>query len=111
RKKDMIITGGFNVYAVEVEAALNAHPAVSNSAAVGVPHEEWGEAVHAEVQLRSGAQVSAEELIEFVKARVGRFKGPKSITFVEALPVSVVGKVLRRQVRDKYWVGKGRHVS
>ena len=111
RKKDMIITGGFNVYAVEVEAALNAHPAVSNSAAVGVPSEEWGEAVHAEVQLRAGVQVSAEELIEFVKERLGRFKGPKSITFVESLPVSVVGKVLRRQVRDKYWQGTNRHVS
>ncbi|MCY1253290.1 2-succinylbenzoate--CoA ligase [compost metagenome] len=111
RKKDMIITGGFNVYAIEVEAALNAHPAVSMSAAVGVPNEEWGEAVHAEVQLRSGAQVSEQDLIEFVKERLGRFKGPKSITFVDALPVSVVGKVLRRQVRDKYWQGKGRNVA
>lgn len=71
----------------------------------------WGEAVHAEVQLRSGAQVSEQDLIEFVKERLGRFKGPKSITFVDALPVSVVGKVLRRQVRDKYWQGKGRNVA
>ncbi|WP_244620731.1 AMP-binding protein [Metapseudomonas lalkuanensis] len=111
RKKDMIITGGFNVYAVEVEAALNAHPAVSNSAVVGVPHEEWGEALHAEVMLKAGQEVSPEALIEHVKGRLGRFKAPKSILFVDALPVSVVGKVLRRQVREKYWKDKARRVS
>ncbi|MCY1433944.1 Long-chain-fatty-acid--CoA ligase FadD13 [compost metagenome] len=111
RKKDMIITGGFNVYAVEVEAALNAHPAVSNSAVVGVPHEEWGEALHAEVVLKAGEEVSADALIEHVKGRLGRFKAPKSILFVDALPVSVVGKVLRRQVREKYWKDKARRVS
>ncbi|MBD9679466.1 AMP-binding protein [Pseudomonas sp. PDM18] len=111
RKKDMIISGGFNVYAVEVEAALNAHPAVSNSAVVGIPHEEWGEAVHAEVVLKAGAQVSVEELQAHVKGRLGRFKVPKSILFVETLPVSVVGKVLRRQVREKYWKDRERRVS
>ncbi|MBM7062993.1 AMP-binding protein [Pseudomonas sp. UL073] len=111
RKKDMIITGGFNVYAVEVEAALNSHPAVSNSAVVGIPHEEWGEALHAEVMVKAGEEVSAEALIEHVKGRLGRFKAPKSILFVDALPVSVVGKVLRRQVREKYWKDKARRVS
>ncbi|MGH8789945.1 MAG: class I adenylate-forming enzyme family protein [Cupriavidus necator] len=111
RKKDMIITGGFNVYAIEVEAALNAHPAVSNSTVVGVPHEEWGEAVHAEVMLKAGEQVSAEALIEHVKGRLGRYKAPKTVAFVDALPVSAVGKVLRRQVRDKYWANQARRVS
>ncbi|MWV17029.1 AMP-binding protein [Pseudomonas sp. L-22-4S-12] len=111
RKKDMIITGGFNVYAVEVEAALNSHPAVSNSAVVGVPHEEWGEAVHAEVILKAGARVSVEELQEHVKARLGRFKVPKSILIVDSLPTSVVGKVLRRLVRDKYWKAGDRRIS
>ena len=111
RKKDMIITGGFNVYAVEVEAALNAHRAVAISAVVGVPHAEWGEAVQAEVVLKSGAAVSAEELIEHVKGRIGRFKAPKAVAFVEQLPVSVVGKVLRRQVRDKYWQQQARRVG
>jgi len=111
RKKDMIITGGFNVYAVEVEAALNAHPAVLISAVVGVPHDEWGEAVHAEVMLKPGAEAGAHELIEHVKGTLGRFKAPKSVTFVEALPVSVVGKILRRQVRDKYWSNESRRVS
>lgn len=111
RKKDMIVTGGFNVYAAEVEAALNSHPDVSNSAVVGVPHEEWGEALHAEVVLKANAQVTAQMLIEHVRGRLGRFKVPKSIVFVEALPMSVVGKVLRRQVREKYWKDKARRVS
>ncbi|MEX3932239.1 AMP-binding protein [Paraburkholderia phymatum] len=111
RKKDMIITGGFNVYAVEVEAALTAHPAVENAAVVGVPHDEWGEAVHAEVVLRAGAQVSTEALIEHVKSRLGRFKAPKSIEFVPTLPMSVVGKVMRRQIREKYWQRHTRRVS
>jgi acyl-CoA synthetase (AMP-forming)/AMP-acid ligase II len=111
RKKDMIITGGFNVYAVEVEAALSAHPAVENAAVVGVPHEEWGETVHAEVLVRAGTNVSEEELIEHVKGLLGRFKAPKSISFVEALPLSPVGKVLRRHVLDKYWQGQARRIG
>lgn len=111
RKKDIIITGGFNVYAVEVEAALNSHGAVALSAVVGVPHSEWGEAVHAEVVLRQGVEVSADDLIEHVKGLLGRFKAPKTIVFVEQLPVSVVGKVLRRHVRDKYWTDRTRRVS
>lgn len=111
RKKDMIISGGFNVYAVEVEAALSAHPAVALSAVVGIPDEEWGEAVHAEVVLKPQAEVCAEALIEHVKGTLGRFKAPKSIAFVAELPVSVVGKVLRRKVRESYWQDNGRRVS
>ncbi|CAG2151487.1 2-succinylbenzoate--CoA ligase [Cupriavidus yeoncheonensis] len=111
RKKDMIISGGFNVYAVEVEASLNAHPAVFMSAVVGVPHDKWGEAVHAEVVLRPGATVETEVLIEHVKDTLGRFKAPKTIAVVEALPVSAVGKVLRRRVREKYWADQPRQVS
>ncbi|MCY1239350.1 3-[(3aS,4S,7aS)-7a-methyl-1,5-dioxo-octahydro-1H-inden-4-yl]propanoyl:CoA ligase [compost metagenome] len=111
RKKDMIISGGFNVYAVEVEASLNAHPAVFMSAVVGIPHEKWGEAVHAEVVLRPGAVVEAEALIEHVKDRLGRFKAPKTITMTDALPLSAVGKVLRRRVREKYWTDQPRRVS
>lgn len=110
RKKDMIISGGFNVYAIEVEAAINAHPAVSNSAVVGVPHEEWGEAVHAEVVLKAGAELSAQGLIDHVKGRLGRYKAPKSIAFVEALPLSAVEKVLRRKVREKYWKNRARKI-
>ncbi|SCU86919.1 Acyl-CoA synthetase (AMP-forming)/AMP-acid ligase II [Cupriavidus necator] len=111
RKKDMIITGGFNVYAIEVEAALSAHPAVAISAVVGVPDEQWGEIVHAEVVLKAGCEVSKEALIEHVKGRIGRFKAPKSIVFVDDIPVSVVGKVQRRQVREKYWKDHTRRVA
>ena len=110
RKKDMIITGGFNVYAVEVEAALSEHPAVSASAVVGIPHAEWGEAVHAEVVLRPGQEVDPDELIDFSKKRLG-YKAPKSIRIVEELPVSPVGKVLRRSVREKYWKDSRRGVG
>lgn len=111
RKKDMVITGGFNVYAVEVEAAINAHPAVSNSAVVGVPHPEWGEAVHAEVVPMPGQQLAAEDLIAFVKGRIGKHKAPKSVTFVTELPLSAAHKVLRRTVREKYWQGRERRVG
>ncbi|RDK05211.1 class I adenylate-forming enzyme family protein [Cupriavidus lacunae] len=111
RKKDMIISGGFNVYAVEVEAALSSHPAVAISAVVGVPDEQWGEIVHAEVVLKPGCEVSTEALIEHVKGRIGRFKAPKSIVFVADIPVSVVGKVQRRQVREKYWKDRTRRVA
>jgi acyl-CoA synthetase (AMP-forming)/AMP-acid ligase II len=110
RTKDMIITGGFNVYAVEVEGAVNAHPAVSMCAVVGVPHDEWGEAVHAEVVLRDGMQASEEEIVAYVKARLGAYKSPKSVRFVESLPLSAVGKVLRRTVRAPYWAGRERMV-
>jgi acyl-CoA synthetase (AMP-forming)/AMP-acid ligase II len=109
RKKDMIITGGFNVYAVEVEAALSEHPAIVMSAVVGIPHPDWGEAVHAEVILRRDTTISADELIDYVKARLG-YKAPKTITFVDELPLSPVGKVLRRQVKEPYWVGLDRRV-
>jgi len=111
RIKDMIISGGFNVYAVEVEAALAAHPAVLMAAVVGVPHAEWGEAVHAEVMLRGEAAITAEELIAYAKEKLGGYKTPKSLIFVAALPMSVVGKVLRREVRDKYWAGAQRKIG
>jgi acyl-CoA synthetase (AMP-forming)/AMP-acid ligase II len=110
RKKDMIISGGFNVYAVEVEGVLTKHPAVSNAAVVGIPHAEWGEAVHAEVILRPGSTAAPDELIAFAKAQLS-YKAPKSIDIVSELPVSPVGKVLRRKVRDKYWSGKTRGVN
>jgi acyl-CoA synthetase (AMP-forming)/AMP-acid ligase II len=111
RKKDMIITGGFNVYAVEVEAALSEHPAVLMSAVVGVPHSEWGEAVHAEVILREGMTVLPEELIADAKTKIGGYKAPKTIRFVDELPLSPVGKVLRRHVRARYWERQERRVN
>jgi len=110
RKKDMIISGGFNVYAIEVEAALNAHPAVLMSAAVGVPHAEWGESVHAEVVIKEGHTADPADIVAFCKQRIG-YKAPKTVTIVDRLPMTVIGKVLRRQVRDKYWADQQRKVN
>ncbi|WP_185907810.1 class I adenylate-forming enzyme family protein [Psychrobacillus soli] len=111
RKKDMIITGGFNVYAVEVENALNSHPAVSNSVVIGVPDADWGEKVHAEVVLREGNSISAEELVAHVTDHLPKYKVPKSLVFVDELPTSTVGKILRRHVKDKYWQDSVRKVN
>ena len=111
RKKDMIITGGFNVYAIEIEEVLASHPAVLMSAVVGVPHPDWGEAVHAEVVLAKDSAVTEEELIAHCKERKGNYKAPKSIVFVDSLPVTPVGKILRRAVRDKYWQSRKRQVQ
>lgn len=110
RKKDMIITGGFNVYAVEIENMINSHPSVYQSVVVGVPHEKWGEMVVAEVILKEGNTLTEDELIAFLKSRLGSYKVPKVIYFVEELPVTAVGKVLRRSVRDKYWKNESRKV-
>ncbi len=111
RIKDMIISGGFNVYAVEVEAALASHPAVLMAAVVGIPHAEWGEAVHAEVILRAEHVATEAELITLSKAILGGYKAPKTLVFVSSLPTSPVGKVLRRLVREKYWQNMDRKVG
>ena len=110
RKKDMIITGGFNVYATEVENVINVHPGVQQSVVVGIPHPEWGESVHAEVILKEGVQLTEQELIDFTRDKLGKYKLPKSISFVKELPVTAVGKVLRRKVRDSYWQEAGRRI-
>ncbi len=103
RCKDMIISGGFNIYASEVEAAINAHPAVTMSAVIGLPHEEWGEVVHADVVLKAWCSCDTAELQAHVKQVLGSYKTPKSIAFVNDLPLSAVGKVLRRQVKERYF--------
>lgn len=111
RKKDVIITGGFNVYSAEVEAVLNGHRAVRDCAVIGVPDEKWGEAVKAVVELNPGAPASSDELIDHCKATLGSVKAPKTVEFVEVLPRSSVGKVLRREIRDRYWSGVIRQVN
>jgi acyl-CoA synthetase (AMP-forming)/AMP-acid ligase II len=110
RKKDMIISGGFNVYAAEVENVLNSHPAVENSAVVGIPDEYWGEAVCGVVLLKSGQSTDEKNLMEFCKDRLARYKAPKKIDFVRELPTSPVGKVLRREVKRRYWQDGGRGI-
>ena len=110
RKKDMIVTGGFNVFSSEVEAAVMAHPAVKDCAVIGVPDEKWGEAVKAVVEVRPEQSLHPEELIKFVKASVGSVKAPKSVDIVAQLPRSSVGKVLKKEIRRKYWQGQERMV-
>jgi len=105
RTSDMIITGGYNVYPREVEDALMAHPSVLECAVVGAPHEKWVEAVTAFVVRRSGAAASEDELIEFTRERLASYKVPKSVRFIEQIPKSAVGKVLRRALRDPLWKG------
>jgi len=111
RKRDLIISGGFNIFPFEVESALMKHPAVQDCAVIGVPDEKWGEAVKACVQLKPGETATGDELIAFAKAQIGSMKAPKSVDFIDALPKSPVGKVLKRELRTKYWEGKGRGVA
>lgn len=110
RKRDLIISGGFNIFPFEVESALMRHSAVQDCAVIGVPDAKWGEAVKACVQLKAGAQADADELIAWAKAEIGSMKAPKSIDFVANLPRSPVGKVLKRDLRAPYWAGAGRGV-
>jgi acyl-CoA synthetase (AMP-forming)/AMP-acid ligase II len=106
RKEDLIISGGYNVWPLEVENALVAHDDVKEVAVVGVPDEKWGEAVFAVVVLHEGATVSEDELISFARDRVGSVKRPKQLVIAtEPLPKSPFGKLLRRQVREVYWTG------
>ena len=111
RKKDMIITGGFNVFPNEIEQVLSSHPSVQESAVIGVPDEKWGEAVKAVVQLKPGSDCSADELIALVKKELGSVKAPKSIDFMDTLPRSPVGKVLKTELRKDYWAGRERAVN
>ena len=101
RKKDMVISGGENVYSAEVEDALFAHPAVAEAAIIGVPDERWGEAVCAVVALRPGANATADELVAHCRSRLAKYKTPKYVGFVGALPRNAAGKVLKRQLREE----------
>ena len=110
RKRDMIISGGFNVFPAEVEKTVVTHPAVKDCAVVGVPDEKWGEAVTAVLELKSEQTVTAEEIIAFCRARLSAVKTPKRIEFWSELPRSPVGKVLRRKVREHFWQGRSRAI-
>ncbi|MGC1953513.1 MAG: long-chain fatty acid--CoA ligase [Gammaproteobacteria bacterium] len=102
RKKDLFISGGENVYPAEIEAALYKHPAVHLCAVVGVPDPRWGEAGKACVVLKPGSKTSGEELLGFLRERLAAYKVPKSVAFMESLPLSGMGKVLRRELRQKF---------
>jgi acyl-CoA synthetase (AMP-forming)/AMP-acid ligase II len=107
RAKDMIISGGNNVYPREVEEVLVEHPAVAQVVVVGIPDDYWGEAVHAVVVLVEGARPTDKELVSFCGENLAGYKKPKGVDFVDELPVSGYGKVLRREVRDRYWTEQG----
>jgi acyl-CoA synthetase (AMP-forming)/AMP-acid ligase II len=111
RIKDMIISGGENIYPAEVEQALAEHPAVLEVGAVGVPSERWGEEVKAFVVARMGHEVTAEELIAHARVRIASFKCPKSVEFLDALPRTPSGKILKRELRAPYWPGGGRNAG
>ena len=110
RKKDMIISGGFNIYPAEVEDALLAHPAVAQCAVIGVPHDKWGEEVIAFVETRGGAQFDAAAVIAFAKDRIGPIKAPKRVERVDALPRTNAGKISRAEVRKPFWTDSGRSI-
>ena len=110
RKKDMIVSGGFNVFPREVEDVLFEHPAVAQAAVIGVPHERWGEEVKALVVLRQGRSTTAQELITYVKSRKGSLVAPKSVEFIESIPVTNLGKVDKKALRARYWGGRARNV-
>jgi len=103
RKEDMIITGGYNVYPAEIENALLEHDAIAECGVYSVPDEKWGEAVQVSVVLRPGAGLTEDELLSFAKSTLAKFKVPKKAVFVDELPKTAVGKILRRQLREPFW--------
>ncbi len=111
RVKDMIVSGGENIYPAEVESALFGHPDVADVAVIGVPDERWGEAVKAVVVKKPGAGVTAGELINWARDRIAGYKLPKSVDFIEALPRNPTGKILKRELRLPYWGDKQRQVN
>lgn len=111
RIKDMIISGGENIYPAEVESALCDHPDVAEAAVIGVPDDKWGEAVKAMVVMKPGKQATATDIINFTRERIAGYKTPKSVEFLPALPRNPSGKILRRQLREPYWAGKERRVN
>jgi acyl-CoA synthetase (AMP-forming)/AMP-acid ligase II len=111
RKKDMIISGGENIYSWEVEEALRHHPAVAEAAVIAVPDSEWGEAVKACVVVRDGMAASEDELIAHCRARIASYKKPRSVEFVAELPRLFNGKVNKKALREPYWASHARQVS
>ncbi|MEZ5713397.1 MAG: hypothetical protein R3E11_12305 [Sphingobium sp.] len=112
RVKDMIVSGGENIYSAEVENALLEHADVLQCAAIAIPDEKWGEAVHAIVQLRPGATITEADLDTHCEPRIARYKKPKSYELrFEPLPMSAVGKILKTELRKPFWEGRKRAIS
>jgi acyl-CoA synthetase (AMP-forming)/AMP-acid ligase II len=110
RVKDMIITGGENVYSPEVELAVAEHPAVAEVAVIGIPDDHWGETVKAVVVLQPGQQATEREIIGFTRERLAHYKCPRTVDMIDALPRNPSGKVLKRTLRARYWEGRHRRI-
>jgi acyl-CoA synthetase (AMP-forming)/AMP-acid ligase II len=111
RMKDMIVSGGENVYSAEVENAIAQLPQVLMSAVIGVPDDKWGERVHAVVVLRPGATLEADALIAHCRSQIAGYKSPRSVEFRDALPLSAAGKLQKFQLREPFWAGRERRVA
>ena len=111
RIKDMIVTGGENVYSIEVENAVLKHPAVAMCAVIGIPDEQWGERVHAAVVLKPGSQTTPDSIVEHCKTLIANYKCPRSVAFLEALPLSGAGKILKTKLREPFWKDQQRSVG
>ncbi|MFY9887532.1 MAG: AMP-binding protein [Streptosporangiaceae bacterium] len=111
RKNDMIISGGMNIYPAEIEAALEQHPAIYDVAVFGIPSEEWGEIVHATVVLAPGSELTGDQIKTFGKEHLAGYKVPRSVDFVDELPRTGSGKILKRQLRAPYWAGRTAQVG
>jgi long-chain acyl-CoA synthetase len=110
RKRDMIISGGVNIYPAEIEDALHRHPAIEDVAVFGVPDDEWGERVHAAVQLRSGQTMLAEDLRAFARRHLADYKVPREVSFHTDFPRDTAGKLVKRVLRDPFWAGRDRKI-
>ena len=110
RKRDMIISGGVNIYPAEIEDVLHRHPAVEDAAVFGVPDTEWGERVHAAVQRRAGASLAAAEVIDFCRRHLADYKTPRQVSFHDDLPRDTAGKLVKRLLREPYWAGRATRV-
>jgi long-chain acyl-CoA synthetase len=110
RSKDMIISGGENIYSIQVEEAVARHAAVLECAVIGVPDDEWGESVKAFVVLKPGMTATEDEIIASAKTYLASYQKPRSVEFIDALPKAVTGKILKRELRDRYWKHAERQV-
>jgi fatty-acyl-CoA synthase/long-chain acyl-CoA synthetase len=111
RKKDMIISGGMNIYPAEIEAVLEEHPDVYEAAVFAVPSEEWGESVHAVVVVRPGAELDGPGVVAFARGHLAGYKVPRSVSFIDELPRTGSGKILKRVLREPYWEGRSSRVG
>jgi acyl-CoA synthetase (AMP-forming)/AMP-acid ligase II len=110
RAKDMVISGGENIYPAQIEEVIYRHPGVLEVAVIGIPDETWGEALHAVVVPRDGAVIAAEEIVELTRSELGSYMKPRSVEFATALPKGPTGKILKRELREPYWAGRERRV-